>query len=356
MTDEIKLEPDNLVVTIGGYSRQSWKLAWAKSHLIYTIFDQEYESRLEEKITPEPEFWRRFWASLDACGTWDWDSYYFANAEESTSWTVEILLKDGRYIDTGGSSSFPGLAESLAKSGSGDRRRRGAPPEGAAEGSKENGGAMEGAFALFLDAIRELIGGREFFPLDLAALQGQLPREEVERLGPPVAPQKSAERTGRGRRSGPARGGKAKEETQNATAAGGPRKGGSRRRGGAAGRPKPGQAADGTTAKPSPSAKEQQAAGAGPRAAGSSRRRSRRRPAGVGQSGGGERPAAQSPGPKPPGAKPPGSKPGADEGSAAKPPEGEASSRRRRRGRRGGRRGRPGGEGGGGGGEGAAPG
>ena len=114
--EPVKIEPDTLAVSIGSFTRQTWKLIWEKNHLVYAVYGEDYEPKIEEKVTPEPEAWLRFWSVLDGTEAWDWDPYYHATAEEGegTIWQIEILLKDGRHLDTGGSNSFPGLAEMLA--------------------------------------------------------------------------------------------------------------------------------------------------------------------------------------------------------------------------------------------------
>ncbi len=233
--EAVKLEPDTFAVTIGNYTHHAWKLVWEKTHLAYTIFDAEYEPRIEEKIVPEEEAWDRFWMVLDQVDAWNWDPYYFANVDEgeATLWTVEVLLKDGRHLDTGGSSSFPGLAEARAheaSSGRGGRRRSGRGGRGGGSSSSneprtapsETEDASKNVrqntlpFDEFLNAVRALIGGREFFPIDPSEVQGKLPQEEIDRLAPPPPRPKSDPRrrsgarakSDPGHRGGPARRGR----------------------------------------------------------------------------------------------------------------------------------------------------
>jgi len=214
--EAVKLEPDTLAVTIGNYTHHAWKLVWEKTHLTYTIFDAEYEPRVEEKIVPEEAAWDRFWMILDQVDAWNWDPYYFANVDEgeATLWTIEVLLKDGRHLDTGGSSSFPGIAEAHAREAAsrrGGRRRggRGGPGRGpdpqtsGPEDAPKNAPGSDLPFDEFLNAVRALIGGREFFPIDPSEIQGKIPQEEIDRLVPPPPRPKSDSRRRSGDRSKP---------------------------------------------------------------------------------------------------------------------------------------------------------
>ena len=357
MTEEpnepIKIEPDTFAISIGSYTRQTWKLLWEKTHLTYAVYGEDYETQAEAKLNPTPEAWSQLWAVLDEIEAWEWDAYYFASAEEGkgTLWTIEILMKDGRHLDSGGSNSFPGLAEALARTAAGSRgtRRRGrrggrgpapAEPEAVVEGAEPDG--EETPFETFLEALRALIGGREFFPFDPAEIQQELSREEVDRLVPPPEPPPSRRRSGSSRGAGERSDGEESRSRRGRTSRRGRRRSGSDKesnslsrvrrgrgaRGGDGDREKAGAGASGRDARGASSRSDSPREGA---SEGSGRSTGRRR----GRRGGRRRSGEGSPAERSGGGS--GSRPRESAGSGG----GEAGGgpRRRRRGRRGGRRG-----------------
>ena len=104
-------------------------------------FGPEWQELASEEIQPSDDDWITFWNTLDESRIWSWDEAYYTEArragedlpqdasieelaelsDDILSWAVEILLKDGRYIDSSGSNAVPGQT---AKSRSSRQRRR----------------------------------------------------------------------------------------------------------------------------------------------------------------------------------------------------------------------------------------
>lgn len=195
-----KVEPDNFNVKYGGFGRVSWQVRWEGGQLVWRRFDPEWTEVASAEIQPEPQQWIDFWKALDTSRIWDWNEVYYRSAQriqvpddshklespeetdEVTSWAVEILLKDGRLIDSSGSNAVPGETR-RARRGRG-RRRGGrnqgpqsnrkpqeqpqAPPADAEEVSTQvqeegdNLGIPSDTFDQFIAAVQILIGGKEF--------------------------------------------------------------------------------------------------------------------------------------------------------------------------------------------------
>ncbi|MEE2883259.1 MAG: hypothetical protein VYD70_05985 [Planctomycetota bacterium] len=190
-----KVEPDNLNVKYGGFGRTSWQIRWEGGKLCWRRFAAEWTEVAEEKIQPEEQHWLDFWQALDLSRIWDWNEVYYRAAErsdkeESTpdteelevkpddviSWSVEILLKDGRLVDSSGSNAVPG-ATRQSRSGRGQRRgqnqKKTAVEVKTTESDSDttqldpsNAGIPTDTFDQFLTAVRNLIGGREFADLE----------------------------------------------------------------------------------------------------------------------------------------------------------------------------------------------
>ncbi len=196
-----KVEPDSLDVKYGGFGRTSWQIRWEGGKLVWRRFAAEWTEVALEEIQPESQSWVDFWQSLDKSKVWDWNEVYYRAAEravdknspadveatekdpaidpdEVISWSVSILLKDGRLIDSSGSNAVPGATRRTRR---GRGRGRGGPPskrEPAAEkpdsknvtddtvntatADPSNVGIPTDTFDQFIDAVKALIGGREF--------------------------------------------------------------------------------------------------------------------------------------------------------------------------------------------------
>ncbi len=181
----------------GGFGRPSWQIRWEGGKLRWRRFEAEWTEVAEEDIEPETQQWLDFWQALDQSRIWDWNEVYYRVADrvdlqkgssddeeqqikpdEVVSWSVTILLRDGRLIDSSGSNAVPGATRRSRK---GRGQRRGGEPErkpepAAAEETPEkpdeqksdpsNVGIPDDTFDQFLTAVRKLIGGREFADQD----------------------------------------------------------------------------------------------------------------------------------------------------------------------------------------------
>lgn len=157
-----KLIPDTLSAVIGSFELPSWRIAWERNRLVWQEMGPEYEVLTEEEIEPSDEQWQDFWAELDEIQVWDWDSFYFNRSDgEQTvvSWELEILLNDGRMIDSSGSNAVPGETRELKK-----RRSREKPPAESEEQKPDftNDGIPTDTFDRFVAALRILVGNRVF--------------------------------------------------------------------------------------------------------------------------------------------------------------------------------------------------
>ncbi len=188
-----KVEPDNLNVKYGGFGRTSWQIRWEGGMLYWRKFAAEWTEISEEKIQPEEQQWRDFWEALDLSRIWDWNEVYYraadrvdANSESSDtddpeveadgviSWSVEILLKDGRLVDSSGSNAVPGATRRSRRS---RNQRQGAKSAAPVQNSDDesqqkksdpsNLGIPTDTFDQFLVAVKKLIGGREFADLEV---------------------------------------------------------------------------------------------------------------------------------------------------------------------------------------------
>ena len=189
-----KVQPDNFKFRLGGFSRTSWQVSWEGGKLLWRKFGPEWQELTSEEINPSDDQWIAFWTTLDESRIWSWDEAYYTEAtragedlpedasveelaelsDDILSWAVEILLKDGRYIDSSGSNAVPGQT-AKARTPRNRRRRGGRPrrdpkPAAATEENTDttaimladsNAGIPDNTFDLFLEALKTLIQGRE---------------------------------------------------------------------------------------------------------------------------------------------------------------------------------------------------
>ncbi len=199
-------------------------------------------------MNPDPQQWVDFWSALDESRIWDWNEVYYRSADridvpdadggkdasddpvEDTddviSWSVEILLKDGRLVDSSGSNAVPGeTRRSRRGRGRGRNRRNQTPtasnqntgseaevPESTAVtadpiGDGNNSGIPDDTFDRFLQALRALLGGREFADDDGELIPEALPTqfrsrtaERKDRPDPFAEEEKSSPKRSRSKR------------------------------------------------------------------------------------------------------------------------------------------------------------
>jgi len=126
--------PDEFEICVGGCFGPTFTVRLNKEILTYERSSGMYSLANIEEIMPDDMAWAKFWSELDAIGIWEWSSLYENPVEEGTHWFVHIV-KGERSVTAEGENAYPG-AEGLA--------------------SRTN-------FERFLAALRELLGGVEFW-------------------------------------------------------------------------------------------------------------------------------------------------------------------------------------------------
>jgi hypothetical protein len=136
--DDGDVIPEKFRAYIGGYLGGSHTVELRDGSLHYSA--EFAGTKIEQvKITPTEEQWRAFRSAVNKAKVWQWRADYGnpAGIEDGTQWSLE--LKYSRYsVTSKGDNNYPGdsaNAESL-KPGS--------------------------LFRLYLDAMMELLGGRDF--------------------------------------------------------------------------------------------------------------------------------------------------------------------------------------------------
>ena len=213
-----KVEPDNFNVKYGGFGRISWQVRWEGGQVVWRRFAPEWTEVATEEVKPEPQQWVDFWSALDESRIWDWNEVYYRSADridvpdgdegkdetdnppEDTddviSWSVEILLKDGRLVDSSGSNAVPGETRRSRRGRGRGRNRRhqqstakdqttgsGTDVADSAAVTSEpiddgnNSGIPDDTFHRFLQALRALLGGREFADDDGELIPEALPTQ-----------------------------------------------------------------------------------------------------------------------------------------------------------------------------------
>jgi len=197
-----KVEPDNFNVKYGGFGRISWQVRWEGGQVVWRRFAPEWTEVATEEVKPEPQQWVDFWSALDESRIWDWNEGKDEtdNPPEDTddviSWSVEILLKDGRLVDSSGSNAVPGETRRSRRGRGRGRNRRhqqstakdqttgsGTDVADSAAVTSEpiddgnNSGIPDDTFHRFLQALRALLGGREFADDDGELIPEALPTQ-----------------------------------------------------------------------------------------------------------------------------------------------------------------------------------
>jgi hypothetical protein len=118
--------PRKLHVYIGGYMGHSYSLDLHRDALTYSVQSHGYTPESTEEVFPTDDQWRAFAVALDRLRVWEWETGYVTeNICDGTNWSFSINLRS-RKMASGGSNGFP-----------------------------DN-------FDEFLEAVRALIGGRDF--------------------------------------------------------------------------------------------------------------------------------------------------------------------------------------------------
>lgn len=133
--------PDEFYASIGGYMGPSYRVELDDGVLVYTRMDSGYEEAEVVELQPSDEEWSAFLKALDEIGVWSWEEQYRdSEVCDGTHWSFRIEV-DGRRLETSGSNDYPGLSIIEAQ---------------------EKNEEPHAPFRAFEEAVRELIGGREF--------------------------------------------------------------------------------------------------------------------------------------------------------------------------------------------------
>jgi len=133
--------PSVFEVYVGSSGGMSYGVWWDGSHLIYESFSREYTDWQQSIISPSRIQWRRFWQSMDRIGVWEWGQRH----EPAGRFEPPSVVRVGVHW-----SLTLGHASQQASS-SGDS---------AGPGAADLDG--DSTFALFLEAVSRLLGGRAF--------------------------------------------------------------------------------------------------------------------------------------------------------------------------------------------------
>ena len=131
--------PKRFHASIGGYMGRSYSVELVGDQLKYEACGQGYAKEEEELISVTGDQWATFRASLDWMGVWEWqEEYENPGVMDGTRWRLEIAYDDME-VRSGGDNNYP-------ESGAKDAFDAEVTPE----------------FRRFLDAVRTMIGGRDF--------------------------------------------------------------------------------------------------------------------------------------------------------------------------------------------------
>ena len=130
--------PERFEVGVGGFFGPSFAVELNETgELVYSRNAKTFvtaDGTVRETVEASPQAWRAFCDELDAIGVWAWKPRYEnPDVMDGTQWRVDIAAC-GKSVTSSGYNAYPGGTS---------------PPDG-------------DAFARFLRAIGELLGGREF--------------------------------------------------------------------------------------------------------------------------------------------------------------------------------------------------
>jgi hypothetical protein len=129
-TNLMNIHPEKFEASIGGFFGPSYEVELQPDGtLLYMNSPHRIpEPRRErEGIIVSEEQWREFREALDSANVWSWKEYYDSDILDGTQWELTIRYGDA-YVSSGGSNNYP----------------------------------PEEEFKQFEDAVRQLIGGKEF--------------------------------------------------------------------------------------------------------------------------------------------------------------------------------------------------
>jgi hypothetical protein len=131
--------PTHFVARIGGFLGSTYSVELKDGTLTYTVSGRGQSNVRHMTITPTEAAWREFRQALDELKVWQWQNDYpRGGVVDGTQWLLEIAYSD-RALKSRGDNNYPDAA---------------GKPTGKPE--------FTPAFNRYLDAIRKLIGGKDF--------------------------------------------------------------------------------------------------------------------------------------------------------------------------------------------------
>jgi hypothetical protein len=131
--------PTGFVARIGGFLGSSYSLELKGGTLTYTVSERGQTNVRHATITPTEAAWREFRKALDEAKVWQWrNDYPRAGVVDGTQWLFEISYSD-RTLKSRGDNNYPD-----------------------ADGKPTGRPEFTPVFNRYLDAIKKLIGGKDF--------------------------------------------------------------------------------------------------------------------------------------------------------------------------------------------------
>jgi hypothetical protein len=133
--------PAEFGVYLGSFADTSYGVWWDGDQLVYESFGSGYQDREQLRLSPSEAQWRRFWGTMDEIGVWRWRARYEpgerfeprAQTRDGTHWSLTFAYA-GRRVESSGDGAGPDAVDLDESS----------------------------PFAVLLEAVSRLIGGRPF--------------------------------------------------------------------------------------------------------------------------------------------------------------------------------------------------
>jgi hypothetical protein len=104
----MKIYPEHLKISIGGYTGPSYFVELDGERLLYTSYESGFIFEYSQEIYPTEKEWRNFRTNLDKLNVWEWKKEY-PNENciiDGTQWEFEVAYED-RELFTHGDNNYP---------------------------------------------------------------------------------------------------------------------------------------------------------------------------------------------------------------------------------------------------------
>jgi hypothetical protein len=125
-------------MSIGGFMGPSFSVELTPEGLRYESFDEGHTNRRKVMIQPQSENWEALKRAVEKANVWQWQSEYYMEMMDGTSWELEVVWGPRR-IQSTGSNAYPDASGAQSK-------------------DWNPGAGFEG----ILRAVSKLVGGRPF--------------------------------------------------------------------------------------------------------------------------------------------------------------------------------------------------